>query len=774
MRSFYRSAVCATAMVANGAWAQTGPDDTGEIDEIIVTGEKFERTLQDTTSSVAVFDAEEIDAQNFIDVYDLINQTANVAGAFGDQGFTIRGLRNTGASGGDQTSDVATVYLDGVFIPSQLFSQGALNLWDIQSVEIFRGPQSTIQGRNALAGAIVARTVDPGSEFSGDAQFLYADFNTIRGSGALTLPIIQDEVSLRVSGDYTGTDGFNTNTFLNTDDGDRENAITARAKLLVTPSALQGLTARLNFTYIDSRVGENRVIEELFPSERITEQNIEDARETEALIASAEFEYDITDKLSITSVSAFIDSTVDFSFDTSNDSQPPDVPGFTLTEDRVFSQEVRFTYDGDRFDALLGGYFFDSSGGFDNGSTTIVQTAAVFPDPATVAGLLFMTPAPTPEQVAQGSAIRDGIINEIPQFPVVFDRESTNNIRNYAVFGEATVNVTDRLSLTFGARYDIENIDQRSFDSTQVPPLPLIGDPTLDTVVGVAASTFSTVFDLTADNNFNAFLPKGVIKYDWTDDLSTSFSVQRAYRAGGLSFNIFRGALADDLDGNGEITQDELQEQGIVNSFDPEFTTNYELALRSQWFDRGLTLNANGFYISYDEQQINVQLSANPLDTLTDNVGASRLYGFEVEAVVNPVAGLDLFANVGFTDTQFTDGADVLGGDLTGLEFQFAPRWTAGIGGRYTFKNGLFANVRARYTDESFGNVNNDPTSVNDSFTLVDVIVGYEGDNFGVEIFVNNLLDSEYFSFDPVDPNIGAIALVGPPRVFGGRIVASF
>ncbi|MEL6277261.1 MAG: TonB-dependent receptor [Pseudomonadota bacterium] len=753
------------------------------VDEIIVTGEKIERSLQDTTSSVAVYNEELIDNNNFIDVYDLINQTANVSGAFGDQGFTIRGLRNTGASSGDQTSDVSTVYLDGVFLPSALFAQGAFNLWDIQSVEIFRGPQSTIQGRNALAGAIVARTLDPGSEFSATGQLLYGSFETFRGSAAVTIPVIKDEVALRLAGDITSTRGFNDNLTLGTDDGDNEEAVTARGKLLVTPSALPGLTARFNATYVDSDRGENRVEEALFPAERVSLQNVEDRRDTEATILSAEFQYDITDNLSVTSVTAFIDSLVNFKFDTDNQAIGSTEPGFTIQDDQVLTQEVRFTFSNDRFDALLGGYFFDSNGDFSNGSTSIVDSQFALPDGGTLASLLFMTPMPSPLQVAQGNAIRDQIIGFAPSFPVVFDRRSTDEIRNYAVFGEATFRATDRLSFTFGARYDIESIDQTAFDSTLVPPFPPSGNPVVDQVLVAAATTFSNVVDIRADNDFNAFLPKGVIKYDWTDDLSTSFSVQRGYRAGGLSFNIFRGALAEDVDSDGQITQSDLEALGIVNSFDPEFTTNYEFAFRSQWFDKRLTLNANAFYINYDDQQINVLLSANPLDSITDNVGASRLFGFEVEATANPIEGLDLFANVGFSDTEFTESADLAATDLTGLEFSFAPRWTAGAGGRYTFANGLFANLRTRYTDESFSIVENDPTGINDAFFLVDVIIGYEGESFGIELFANNLFDEEYFTQNTIDtpdgmggfePSQGAIAQVGAPRVIGARLVAGF
>ncbi len=769
MKTIIASGVSALVLAAVAVANESAVTD----DVIVVTGEKFERTLQDTTSSVAVVDEATIDENNFVTIYDVIKQTANVTSRFNDQGFTIRGIANGGASAGDQTSDVATVYLDGVFIPSALFAQGALNLWDIKTVEVFRGPQSTIQGRNALAGAIVARTVDPGSEFEGAAQVSYAQYETGRASIGATIPLLKDEISLRVSGDFTTSRGYTENTFLNTDDGDRSSSTTARAKLLITPSALPDLTVRLSYNYLDGERGEDRVNGDAFP-ERISTQNVEDRRRTEASIFSGEIEYDFTDSLSLTSVSAFIDSTVEYDFDADNLSIGPNEPGTTVNEDAVFSQELRLTYSDDRFDLLLGGYYFDSDGRFENNSTSIVGSQFALPDGATLAGLLFGTPTPSPTQIAQGEAVRGQIIAFAPNFPVVFDRNGDTNIRNYAVFGEATFRATEKLSFTVGSRFDVEEINQTSFDSTFVPPFPPSGDPVVDFVIATAASTFSQAFDFEADNEYEAFLPKGVIKYEWTDDFSTSVSVQRAYRAGGLSFNIFRGALAADTNGDGLILQDDLEALGIVSDFEPEFTTNYEFALRSQWFDRRLTLNANVYYIEYEDQQINVQLSSNPLDTLTDNVGASELFGFEIETIALPVSSLEVFANLGYSETEFTEDASFSSSSLIGLEFPNAPNWTVGFGGRYTFASDTFVNVRARYESESFAFGTNDASAINDDHFLVDLVVGYEADHYGLELFVTNLFDEEYISGNFGDPAGGSINYFGPPRVIGGRIVTSF
>lgn len=738
-------------------------------DTIIVRGQKIDRSLQETVASVAVYDREAIDEQNFIDLYDLIRQTANVATVLDESGFAIRGQRNVGASAGDQTSDVAAVYVDGVFIPSTLFANTPVNLWDIESVEIFRGPQSTVQGRNALAGAIIARTVDPTFDYTGSAQVSYAEFDTFRASAAFGGPLIDDQLAFRIAGDYSRSDGFIENPNLGTDEADEDETTTARAKLLFTPRGLPGFTATASYSFINAAEGEGRVEDDLFPEQRVTFEDVQTELTSQSHIVSLELNQELNDYWDVTAVSAFIDTGFVNRRDVDRGDNPlaAGIAADFNNDDEIFSQELRIGYNGDRLQAYLGGYFFDSSSNPTTNTTTVAPTDLAFPRPAVLAELLFEEQ--TDENLEKAEEIRADIVKEVDVFLVDFASDSTRDIRNYAVFGEATYDVTDRLSVTFGARYDNEQVDQNVFDSTQVRPIPSIGDPQLDAVTAAAAEQFSNDVTVVGDNDFSAFLPKGVITYDWADNVSTSFSVQRAYRAGGLSINVFRAAFAP-----AGSDQAALEALGAVNSFDPEFTMNYELALRSQWFDNRLTVNANAFYIRYTDQQVNIALSAEPLDTITDNIGESRLFGFEVETFAEPIEGLELTANFGFTDTEFTEGSETVSGNLTGNEFAFAPKWTLGLGARYTHSTGLFGNVLFRAQDDAFAQPDNNPTSVNDAFSTVDLIAGYDADTFRIEVFASNIFDEEYFTFNPIEPNAGAVASVGDPRVIGGRIVARF
>ncbi|MEM9208592.1 MAG: TonB-dependent receptor [Pseudomonadota bacterium] len=766
-------AIAATLASGYGHAQDTDEGTDARVDEVIVTGQKIERSLQDTAASVAVYDVETIDNQNFITLGDILNQTANVSSLFNDGVITIRGVRNIGASG-EVTSDVSTVYVDGVFLPRSLFASGGLNLWDIQSAEIFRGPQSTVQGRNALAGAVVLNTVDPSYEFEGSAQALFAEFGTWRASGAVSIPIVEDQFALRLAVDEYQSDGWIDNPTLGIDDSAAEANTTIRAKALWEPAALPDLSVRLNYTNIDAFEGDGRVEFSEFPQRRVTFENVQGRLETDAQIASLKVDYALGDVWTVTSVTSYTDNATPSFTDPTRDETGGDSANDFVRNDDIFSQELRFGFETDRARGVFGAYYFKQEGDQEQSSSTLVGTDFAFPDPTTLAGLVFMTPTPSAIEIAQATAIRQQIVAAIPEFTVGFERNADIEIENFALFGEFDYDFSDRWTLTAGLRYDSEDIAQNVFDETIAPALA-IGDPLIDQVLAGVSAQFSNAVAITdVDNDFDAWLPKLAVTYNWTDSVSTSFTYQRGYRAGGLSINIFRAALAPQ-----GASQDDLQAAGIVNSFDPEFTNNYEFALRSQFMDGRATLNANLFYIDYTDQQVNVQLSQNPLDTLTENVGESELFGFEVEYSLLVADGFEIGGNLGYVSTEFTEGGgildNVIGGglDLTGLEFSYAPQVTAGAYGRYEWESGWFVNGRIRYEDESFSQFDNNPLAVNDNYTLVDLIGGYQTDRWRGEIFINNALDEDYFTanFGPA-PN--AINIAGAPRTIGGRFVVSF
>ena len=145
-------------------------DDKTVLEDITISSGKLDKTLQETVSSIQVFDANALENSSSLnDMYDLFEQTTNVNRS-GRYGFNIRGINATGESGSYSGPRTINVYLDGVSLGANASKEGAISTWDMQQVEIIKGPQSTIQGRNSLAGAVVLKTKDPEFEANGAAQ----------------------------------------------------------------------------------------------------------------------------------------------------------------------------------------------------------------------------------------------------------------------------------------------------------------------------------------------------------------------------------------------------------------------------------------------------------------------------------------------------------------------------------------------------------------------------------------------------------------------------
>ena len=154
MASALSAWVFAQGAAAETAAAPAADAQSTAVEAVIVTGEKSSRTLQQTITSVAVTTAARIERENIQTLYDVVNRTANMSETYGKTGFTIRGISNSNVSGGG-TGGLSTVYVDGAALPEQAVFSGPLDMWDIGQVEVLRGPQSTLQGRNSLAGAVI-------------------------------------------------------------------------------------------------------------------------------------------------------------------------------------------------------------------------------------------------------------------------------------------------------------------------------------------------------------------------------------------------------------------------------------------------------------------------------------------------------------------------------------------------------------------------------------------------------------------------------------------
>lgn len=726
------------------AQAPDGAGNATTLDTILVTGEKTARTLQETTTSVAVTTSLRIEQENLASLSDILNRTANVSQMYGDRGFTIRGIANEAGA----PNPLATIYLDGAALPSQVSDAGPTDLWDIAQVEVLRGPQSTIQGENALAGAIVLRTEDPTMDWSGRARVMASDPSDRRIAFAGGGPLVADQLAFRVAVEDRDFDGYIRNPTRGTAEDARESTM-ARAKLLWTPAGIDGLTARLSYTR-DDRDGpymyaySRRDVPDYY-NHRINTSDYPSGTKTLSQVATLEVDYAFNDAWTLTSATSWTDTSMDRSFDTDL-TERPEAYGDTEEQYDTLSQELRLHYTGERLRGLVG--LYGSQRETDNVSINRTNVT---------------TPVSTIAAVLQGAGLDAATAGHVaglyaqalPVIPVDYFSDGQSRSRNLALFADFEYRLGEKLELLGGFRQDREEYRFQAMADAEfagtLPDPAAFGPMLAPAIAGINQAVLGLVADASSvtppsTRDFDAFLPKLGLRYAFNDDLSTAFVVQRGYRSGGSAYNIARGENY---------------------AYDPEYTWNAELSLRSQWLDDALTLNANLYYIDWQDKQVTALFGLNEYDYHTVNAGKAHLYGFEIEASHRVSAGFDWYSSLGYSRTRYDEFKTIVDAqidDWAGSEFAYAPRWTFAVGGNLRWAENWVANLNANYRSSVSPDIGADARRL-PARTLVNGRFGYETMDWTAYLFASNLFDEGYiqYSWDDDSPNV----ILGAPRVVG-------
>lgn len=461
-------------------------------ENLTVVGQQQERSVQETEASVVVTTGSRLEAEGISDLYQLVDRTPNVGASFGNKGFAIRGIDQRGAGGGDGL--LVSVKVDGATVQSnQGMFFGPYNTWDMGQVEIFRGPQSTQQGRNSLAGAIVLESADPVYDTLVKGRLSVGNLSSSQTSATVNAPLVENRVAFRVSVDRRRTDGWVTNPTRAEDDYDFRDAMNVRAKLRFDPAArFRGM---LTYSYTDSRGGEDSIGLDRFPGERV---NLSDERAEEGSehgTGTLDLVYDFNRALSLESTTSLYNH--DYLRYEDADQAPARSGALDYTIDNQwFTQEFGLRYAGEGVTGVFGMYYANLE---DRDDAAFNGSGAVFGLPGTTVTAFFQTDEDT---------------------------------ENTALFGEFDFLLTDAWTLTLGARYDNENRETRSNQGVRVtPPSPLFPE------------TRSP--DEILDASYNAFLPKAALTRQWTPGVATTVSWQRGYRAGGRSVAFISQQISD-------------------------------------------------------------------------------------------------------------------------------------------------------------------------------------------------------------------------------------
>lgn len=660
------------------------------VDEIIVRGELIDRSLQDTQTSVSVFLGDELDESVDKDLFDVIDRTIGVNAQGGGFGFVIRGIPPGGVGGG--SGPTVNVQVDGALLPA--VATGPLSTWDLEQVEVLRGPQSTQQGPSSLAGAIQLRTRNPsfaGTEFKARGDF--GSFDETRAAVSANLPM-NDQWAFRFSAEDFQSDG--NIVFLPTgEEAGNESLTTYRGKLRFRPNSQ--FDAVLSYTFSENELGSQGIDDTQFPERRVTTSI--NTTFAENNVAALNLGYEFNDRWSVRSETTYLmsDYFIDVPFNGLTS-------GVRTIDDSTLSQELRLLFSGSDVRGVLGVYYLEREQDLD--FEAIVPSANIILPP----------------------------IPGLPPISAVLGNTFDTKTENIALYGEAEYDFNERWTVVAGFRYDTEEDAGTTANFSVFTPDPLM--------------ISSTGEPVTLDSDYSAFLPKGSVIYNFSEEISLSFTAQRAYRAGGA---------ASDLIGN-------------PYEFDPEFTNNYELAFRSVLNGGRFVFNANVFYTDYTDMQVSQPgPSGTFLDTVIENAGAATLWGIEVQSDFVISENFSVFANVGYNSTEFDEYVVVENDipiDLSGNEFNESPNWTGSIGADYSHPRGWFADVSVNYTDDTFFTTRNLPEQLSDPFTLVNARIGYTPDSWwSVFLYGRNILDEQYLSRKRIDTPSSSTA--GDSAVFG-------
>ena len=770
LKSSLAIAISAASAVVS---AEITADDSKSLDTVIVTGQKLERSLQDTKDSVVVLTNEDLETRNLTQLNDVIQQTPGISG---DQfGFRIRGVRSSDGAIQPNRGDLASVVIDGVTTSGWVKSGAVGQLWDVSQVEVLRGPQSTNLGRNALAGAIIVNTNDPVYANEGKIRLGFGNYGQQEYKGVANINLIDGVSALRLSAEQSQTDGYIDNITRDEKDyGGSENSV-YRLKWLLQPS--DDLKMVLSYQHLENEYGDSRILLGEFDNDDRKSTNDADAVfKTKADLASFNLDLKINDNWALKSISAYQDGDRDRLSDTDLSELAYGNGGGTViqeNEDTNWSQELRLNFSSDSVRGSSGVYYTSieaKNSQIANNDINLVTQFDAFASSQNINFPLgqFLT---NPIDLTQfGGA---GTMPAI--YPEFYGTEQTGftnvDTKSWAVFSEWEVDFAEKWTASFGARYDNEEKEYStgsSSSSRSALPDPLgaplgtadlgLGPITLDYIIGIAnaqlASFTTNVPETDKTKSFNNILPHAGITYRWNEDVMTSFFAKKSYRSGGSELTLLKG----------------------VNDFDQEELWNYEFALRSELMEgRGL-LNANLYYSDWKDQQVAIQEpgTTSSAFTITENSGKSELYGAEVSFDYILTDTLDVYVAGAISKTEYKDFKSADGTeDYSGNEFTFAPEQTAMTGLTYQSFNGFFLNTSMNSQGESYSDVANKKKLA--ARTLVNINGGYEVQDLKFEVYVKNLFDRTY----EVNNNLQAAngtpaARLGDPRVIGARATYSF
>ncbi|MEM6909456.1 MAG: TonB-dependent receptor [Pseudomonadota bacterium] len=646
------SAVALLAMPGTAMAQDTETDETAEqqggVSTIIVTAQRREESVQDVPIAITAFNQEELGRRGIANALEVAQFVPNLVGLNNTglgtaNSYFLRGIGNT--------ESIATfdppigTYIDDIYLSRQ--NANNLSLFDVNRVEVLRGPQGTLFGRNTTGGAISVFLNEPGDDFAGYAEVGYGSYDLLMGRASIDIPLA-DTFAVKVSGFWQDDDGY----AINTTTGERTNESDGWGVRIGFRAELSD-TARWTGSYIKTESEAANVLNfDCDPADPtncdgrfVTTGLTEDGNFTSAVFGplltgrkndfglgnlatmdfvSSNLEFELSPDWTVNIITGFVDINQDFALDFADGRALPDasnpIPtvtgftfgGFTIANEgdhTQFTQEVKFTGSiGDGLLDIVGGiYYFEEDNRTDFGDIFSLNLGPGGPPP-------------------------DG-------FPLLLaDRVIDNTTEAWAGYLQADLNVTEQLTLTAGIRYTDETKtfavrDNRARIGGGLCSAPNQFGPSLciDTANLIATNGSA----IPNEQSVDLFTPRFAINYEVNDEILLFASATRGFKSGGWNA---RGTDPAEL-----------------LPFDPEIAWSYEAGAKTDLFNRAVRFNVTAFWLDVEGLQTPSAFIRDngSLAFLTRNFADYRNRGIEVELTTVPVDGLNLFASLGYQDDEY-------------------------------------------------------------------------------------------------------------------------
>lgn len=721
------------ASSGTAAFGQDNPqmqDRQGFMDEVVVTARKREESLSDVSLSIEAFNEDALDNLQVTDVTDLQQATSNLfiteTGSFAS-GVVNSSIRGISAPLGFSSS--VGFYVDDVFIANN--TGQLLDLLDVERVEVLKGPQGTLFGRNTTGGAVRIISAKPGEEFGGSVSAELGNYGAYALKGSVSGPIVDDTLYAGLSAMVRQRDGFQTD--INTgEDYWTEDKWAARGSLYWTPT--QNFSAHLNYTYIENNsvnrvpvplfnevsFEDNLLIAEasgfllpeglqefeFFGIERTPPSAFTDVDLVSTDVAQDQFftnqgqlnlvlDYEFSDAWSAKSISSYVEAETFFPLDLEGSNNLL-INNLDNNAQDFFSQEFQLKYNGDRFRGVAGVYYLDfEQTEFETDPATGSSVSSLFINQQIVSGIANAFGASVEDTLNNGFLALAG--QELqPAFILggIGIEDEVTTTESIAFFINGEFDITDRLTLDGGLRFSNEERAQseNELDQTILPAFFVTGaGDTLffnDNIAGAEAA-------LTAQLGAPlGVIPSSVID-GGTSEVSASADFEDVTYRVGLSYDLDQGlAYGYVATGFRAGGFNSIEDANGFGTFDSEKVRTYALGYKSDILGGNFAFDLEAFYNDIDDLQYEsfAVFPSGQVDSTTGNFGKAETYGVDLGLRFMPTENFSVDANLGYLKTNITEALEaqevddlpVLVDIADSLEIGRAPEWTANLAATYT------------------------------------------------------------------------------------------